>query len=116
MTKKNGRFELPLRTALLKFEGEYEGAEMRCRLDVPLSLYLEMQALSDSQDPEKVAEAMRTFGDKVLIETNVSIGGKEITPDGDGLLTLPMVFIAKVFEAWSGAIEDEQTAPLAETV
>ena len=113
MSKKNGRFEIPLRTATLKFEGEYTGAEATCRLDIPLSLFFHMQKMAGSDDAEMVEEAMRMFGDEVLTATNLNVDGTEVTPDADGLMRLPLVFVTKMFQAWAEEINAD--APLVES-
>ena len=47
-TKK--RFKLPHRTALISFEGtDYDGAEVKIKLDVPMSLFLQMETMINGQ-------------------------------------------------------------------
>lgn len=113
MNRKNGRFEMPLRKVTLKFEGDYEGAEMVCKMDISTGYFLEMQEMAGTDDVEKVRKAMTMFGDGVLMSTNINVDGKEITADAEGLLKLPLAFVTNVFKAWAEKINEDAT-PLVE--
>jgi len=104
MSKKNGRFSVPRKTCLLVLTGDYEGAEARCRLDVGMGTYLTFQRLTDSQEPDKLEEACRRFGDDVLAEWNLEDDGQAIPPTGDGFLMIPPELAGSMIKAWSEAM------------
>ena len=114
MASKNGAsgFEVPLRTAVLVFEGELEGAEVRCRLDVPIGLYLEYAKLANSDDPEELERAFRRFSEDILINWNLKMGGKAVSVHPDGMLQVPPAVANAILTAWS---EQAMNVPLAET-
>lgn len=98
MVKTKG-FRPPRRTATLTFdEGhDYHGAEVECRLDVPMGLVFEFDNLSP-------LEAMRRFGAEIVISWNLeSDDGKPIPPTADGLLTQSPDFGLALLEAWKEA-------------
>ena len=104
---KNGvkPFILERRTALLVFEDEqYEGLEIRTKLDVDLKTYLELQALTTSTDPNDLTRAFKMFGDLVLISWNVQDeDGNAIKASADGFLTIPPAFAINIVTSWSSA-------------
>lgn len=103
MSKRNGHFELPIRTARLVFEDEWAGAEVRVRLDVPLSMIFRFQELGD--DAAKLRDAYAEFAESVLIGWNITIGGEEIPATADGLLRAPATFVAAVIREWIAATQ-----------
>lgn len=101
MTKRNGSFEVPVRTALLVFEGDMEGAEVKCRLDVPLGLYLEYAKLAETNDPTQLEEAFKRFSEEVLIDWNLKANGELIPAHPDGMLKVPPAIANEILSAWS---------------
>ena len=112
MSKRNGSFEIPVRTALLVFQGEYEGAEVRCRLDVPTGLLLEYAKLANSSDPDQLETAFRRFSEEILIDWNLKMEGQVLEAHPDGMLRVPSALATAILRAWT---EQAMTAPLAET-
>ena len=110
MTKRNGRFKIPVRTALLVFEGEMEGAEVKCRLDVPLGLYLEYAKLADTNDPAQLEEAFQRFSAEVLIDWNLEVDGDAVPAHPDGMLKVPPAIANAILAAWS---QQAMNVPLA---
>ena len=108
---KNGNFNVPRKTCVLVLTGEYEGAEARCRLDVGMGTYLTFQRLTDSQEPDKLEEACRRFGDDVLAEWNLKDDGEPIPASGNGFLMIPPGLAVAMIRAWSEAMV-EVPAPL----
>lgn len=105
-------FEVPQRVARLEFE-QYPGLYVRASLDISMGAFFSFQRLVAAQDPEKIEEAMRRFGDEVLIETNITVQGEAITANGDGFLRLPAAFGMEIITAWSEAVQNV-SGPLAE--
>lgn len=66
-------FVLPDRIARLVFEGtELDGAEVRCRLDVPLGIFLEFQRLmSDDSNADAFERSLNLFAERVLVDWNL---------------------------------------------
>src|SRR3990167_2096458 len=112
-------FRLPVQTATLKFEGDYEGLEVVCRLNVPLSTYLEFTKLADLGDEEGVAQ-IRSLGDyfgqfseHVLVSWNLEDSdGQPIQPRPDGLVKAPVELAMIVLSEWLKAVK---ASPLAQT-
>jgi len=104
MSKKNGRWSAKPRSCVLELTGDYAGAEARCRLDIGMGAYLIFQRLTDSQDPDKLEEACRRFGDEVLIEWNIDLDGEPLPPTADGFMRLPTSLSLAMIEAWSEAM------------
>lgn len=97
------------RIAVIEFEGDtLTGAEIRCRIDVPLSVFLDTQsALTEGN----LNEAFRLFADNVLVGWSLeSEDGNVITSDYDGMMSLPFGIAVEIIGAWVKAIS---TAPKA---
>jgi len=109
MSKKNGRYTVPRKTCVLVLTGDYEGAEARCHLDVGMRTYLTFQRLTDSQEPDKLEEACRRFGDDVLAEWNL----EDIPATGEGFLMIQPALAVAMIRAWSEAMTG-LPAPLGE--
>ena len=111
MSKKNGRWSAEPRSCVLVLEGDFAGAEARCRLDVGMVAYLAFQRLVDSQDPDQVEEACRRFGDEVLKEWNIDLDGQPLPATAEGFLRMPTALALAMIKAWGEAM----TPPLVET-
>ena len=74
---QNGHFTLPRRVAKLVFTGEYEGAEVRVRLDVPLATYFEVLET-------RGREGYAVFVETAVVDWNLQdeAGGIPATPVG----------------------------------
>lgn len=112
MAGKNGAggFQLPARTVVFKFENtDYEGAEVKARLDVPLSMFLQIQ---DAIDSEKALDVFTPFGDMVLESWNIVDRNEEPIPaDGKGMLEITVPFATLLMSEWAKAV-GELPAPL----
>lgn len=116
MAGTNGHYEVPRRTLRLVFEGsEYEGAEVVCRLDVPLSLFFDFQRMAvQSDDPEVTEQAFRRFGDEVLAEWNLTEDGQPVPATADGFLHQAPAFAMLILSKWIENV-GQSPAPLVET-
>lgn len=103
MTSKNGHkgFQIPERRARLKFEGDYEGAEVVVRLGISLRAFFNLQRMTAGEDPEQQQEAFSEFSDKVLIEWNLEESGKAIPLS---LLDVPVDFAALIVKEYLAAV------------
>jgi hypothetical protein len=91
-------FKIPKRTARLIFSGDYDGAEVVVRLDVPVATFLDIQNLVSDEEQLKVFEL---FGDKVLDEWNLEDeDGKPYPPTGLGMNAIPIHLANNILEQW----------------
>ena len=104
-------FEIPIRTAKLVFEGEYEGAEVRCRLDVSVDLFLDYARI-DETDPAQIEQAFHRFSEEVLLDWNLNVNGKPVEAHPEGMLHIPVSMANLILGAWRKAVI---ASPLAET-
>lgn len=107
-------FKVPKRTALLVFEGEYAGAEVRCRLDVPISLYLDYMGM-DASSRDSIQAGYGRWGEEVLIEWNLEDDdGQPLPATGGGFLSLPPRLAGLIVQHWLESAA-EVPAPLGGT-
>lgn len=100
------RVKVPRRRAVLAFEGEYDGIEVTCLLDVPLRTFFEFQRMA-----EDIETSFQEFGDRVLIEWNLEgDDGESLPATGDGFKELPPQFANLILTKWLEAVA--QPAPL----
>ena len=100
-------FILSRRDAILSFpEGhEYEGVEIRAKLDVSLRTFLDLQKLCSDSTPEETAEIFKTFGETIIKEWNILDEDHSPVPaTGEGFLELPPAICTAIIEAWSSQI------------
>jgi hypothetical protein len=97
----NGKFQLQRRTALLVFEGDYEGLEIRTRLDVPLGLFLEIQTMVEANQSKDILEK---FGNEILLNWNLQEDGNDIPADAEGVLQLPLELSTLLIEKWTEVV------------
>ncbi len=92
-------FKVPMRIADMTFEGtDYDGAEIKLRLDVSIAFYLMLQDLLASNEP---FTAIKPFGDDVLIEWNLlDRNGDSIPATGDGMQSLSPAFATLILSNW----------------
>ena len=104
-------FEEPSDTVTLVIEGDYAGAEVKCLLNVPLSVYFGIARAQSSNDTEA---AFRLLGDEVLDSWNVTLGGVALPATGDGMLMVSPKFATMIVGAWVEAAANPP-APLGES-
>jgi hypothetical protein len=113
--RKNGNrsgFRLPDRVAVLDFsDTEYDGAEVRLRLNIPLGVTFQIQ---DAVESGKERDILGEFANAVLLSWNLlDRDDNEIPADANGLEQIDAAFLATIMGQWAnavGAIPD----PLAE--
>ena len=105
-------FRISKRTARLVFDGIYEGAEVVVRLDVPVSIFLQIQELIAT---EKQLQVFELFGDHVLDSWNIQDeNGYEYSADGEGMNTIPIDLANIVLTEWV-EVATQPAAPLGES-
>jgi len=91
-------FRLQKRTARLVFSGDYEGAEIVVRLDVPVSVFIDIQDMVANNDQLRVFEI---FGEKVLAEWNLEDDdGQPLPATANGMKDVPLQFANLIIEQW----------------
>lgn len=103
-------FEEPQDTARLVFEGDYAGAEVVCRLNVPLGTYFAI-GKSQSGGNDAAEEALRLLGDNVLVAWNVERNGQPVPANGDGMMQISPRFATLILGEWL-KVAAEVPAPL----
>ena len=105
----------PEDTVRLVFEREdYKGLEVVCRRNVPMRVYFELARAEKSAGYEQVEEAMRLFGDKVLLSWNFAPDGVELPANAEGMIDGSFELARLLIRAWMQAIASV-SAPLDET-
>jgi len=101
-------YRIDRRIAVLAFEdGELDGIEVRCRLDIKLKALFDIQSAADSGD---ILGAMVMFAEQALVSWNIEDeDGSEIPATVDGMHTLPIGVCSKILTAWVKAVS---TTPL----
>lgn len=91
-------FQIPKREAVITFEGtDFDGAEVRCKLDVPLRMYLDIMRAESHEQTEAVN---RQWAEDVLIAWNLEDDGAEIPANAEGFLSLPPVMVNSIVARW----------------
>ena len=93
-------FIVPQRELHINLEGDFEGAELVCKLDVSIGIFMELQKLSAQEDT--IIESYQKFGDDILISWNFLDGkGKALPPNGQGMLGLSPGLTIGILTAWT---------------
>jgi hypothetical protein len=113
--RKNGKksgFRLPDRIAVLDFsDTEYDGAEVRLLLNVPLGLAFQIQ---DLVEEGKERQMVDEFANSVLVGWNlVDNDGNDIPSDADGMQQVDSAFLTTVMQKWSEVV-GQPPSPLSE--
>ena len=104
-------FRLPMRTGRLVFGGDWQGAEVVVRLDVPVRVFMDIQDLVASDQPLK---AFDIFGEKIIVGWNIQDeDGMPIEPTGKGMGKVPIRFANLVVEQWV-EVATQPSLPLGE--
>jgi len=97
-------FIVQRREALLTFpQGhQFEGAEIRARLDVDIATFLELQKLGEGASTEETREGFSKFGDDIILEWNLADEDAHSIPStGDGFLSLPPNICTAIISSWA---------------
>lgn len=112
-------FKVPRRTAVLVFDGDYEGAEIYCRLDVNTETFFAISRLqndaAEGDDESKIRAALGFFVDHIATGWNLEDDdGVEMPLTADSLMTLPANLSLAIIPKWKEAAAGV-SAPLDET-
>lgn len=99
-------FKRPERTILLKFEGDWEGAEVRCRRSVSTRFALDFAGFEALSSSEQKA-LMASFAEQVLMEWNLEDdAGAPIPATPDAFLDQETEFTGLIMRKWSEVISN----------
>lgn len=91
-------YRLDRRIAVLDFDEEgLQGTEIRCRVDVPMWILLDIQA---SLANGEIQRGIDLFAEKVLVSWTIEEDGHAIPATVDGMRELPISIALRVVGAW----------------
>lgn len=91
-------FRIQKRTARLVFSGDYDGAEVVVRLDVPVGVFISIQDCVANSEQLLVFDI---FGEKVLTEWNLQDDeGRTIPATAEGMQEIPLNLANLIIEQW----------------
>ncbi len=97
-------YKIPDRTVVLEgFTDDFEGLEVTCTRNAPMSTYLELDALWQA---DKRGEALQLFGDVILDGWNLETDAGPVAANGTTLKEQPPDFAAIIIEAWLRGVTD----------
>jgi hypothetical protein len=101
-------YQITSRTVVIEFEEEaLSGAQVKCKLDVPLGLFLQIQ---EALVGERIEEAFRTFADEIVVGWEFEdADGKPIPVSYEGFSMLPFRVAVATVTSWISGVN---SAPL----
>ena len=104
-------FRIPIRTGRLIFNGDWLGAEVVVRLDVPVQVFMQIQDLVASEQQLRVFEL---FGDKVVQSWNLQDeDGLPVEATGRGMGEVPIQLANLIISQWV-EVATQPSVPLGE--
>ena len=97
-------FVLQRREGNLTFpeDHEFHGLEIRVKLDVNISTFLEFQIVSETNTAEDMRMMFLKFGDEIVLEWNLhDEDGKPVPSTGNGFLELPPNICTAMIQSWA---------------
>jgi len=104
-------FREPEQFAIIRGEDDYAGLEVRVRLNISLGFVFGIQRRMVSEIQGEPEEAMREFGDAVLMEWNVEgRDGQPLPANGEGVLQGSVILLTTIIGAWVEAVKNPPLA------
>tara|TARA_R100001086_G_scaffold143590_1_gene75627 strand:- start:6313 stop:6711 length:399 start_codon:yes stop_codon:yes gene_type:complete len=103
--------------ANITFEGtDYDGLEVKCSLDLPMKVVLDIQRLSVSEEDKDKLEANKIWCDKVLLSWNLVDDKGDVIPANaeSALMVAPSRLLAVLITKWAELVT-EPSANLSNT-
>lgn len=103
--------------ANITFEGtDYDGLEVKCSLDLPMKVVLDIQRLSVSEDDKDKLEANKIWCEKVLLSWNLVDDKGDVIPANaeSALMVAPSRLLAVLITKWAELVT-EPSANLSKT-
>ena len=93
-----GGFRIPEELVRFTLTGSYEGAWVRCRLNVSMRYYGELRRAAEAEDQEAMATL---FGDQALAEWNLEDpNGDPLPANGEGMMGIPLQMAMQIVAEW----------------
>ena len=95
--------------ANITFEGtDFDGLEVKCSLDLPMKVVLDVQRLSMSKDENDKLEANKIWCEKVLISWNLVDDKGDIIPANaeSALMVAPSRLLAILITKWAELVTE----------
>src|SRR3972149_7134404 len=90
------------RRATLVFDGDYKGAEVTVRLNVPMRVFIEARRVAAAQDWEPV---LGYFVAEVVRGWNLENADDQPVPvTSDGLASVPLDFLTRLLTEWANQV------------
>ena len=105
-------FRLPQRNARLVFSGDYQGAEVVVRLNLPIGTFMEFQDIV--ADPKSGVAVYEIFAKSGLVSWNLEDEAGAIPATMEGLRRVDPSFATLIIQKWTEAIQNPPV-PLVET-
>lgn len=103
-------FQVPKLLKLKFDEGDYAGAEIGCRMNVPSQLLLDIGAIGEAferNDGAAIDDLSRQFAEEVLHSWNLEDeDGQPVTPSADEFMDLPLPLRVSVLQSWASKVAD----------
>jgi len=94
------KWVVPQRELTIDLTGDFEGAQLVCKLDVSIQTFLDLQQLS--VDENTIIESYKRFGDEILLSWNFTKeDGSALRATGEGMLGLPPAVAIGILSAWT---------------
>ena len=103
--------------ANITFEGtDYDGLEVKCSLDLPMKVVLDIQRLSVSEEDNDKLEANKIWCEKVLLSWNLVDDKGDVIPANaeSALMVAPSRLLAVLITKWAELVT-EPSANLSNT-
>lgn len=97
-------FILERREAILTFpeDSDYNGLEVRVKLDVDINTFLQFQRLGDNPDSEDTRFLFEKFGSEIILEWNLhDEDAKAVSASAEGFMSLPPNACIAIVGAWA---------------
>ena len=96
-------FQIPDKIAVISFENtDYDGGEVRAKLNVNMAYFTEIQRAVGESDSMKMAEL---FGDQALISWNLETSdGDPIPADAEGMKQIPVELVNLIIGFWAAEV------------
>lgn len=99
-------YKIPRRTATLVFHGsDYEGAEVKVRLDIDLGTLFDIAGRAETQDPKETREVIKDFADQALEAWNLEDDeGNALPATVEGMERVPLPLAQLIIQEWVKAV------------
>lgn len=109
-------YRVERRTARLRLEEPFEGAELVCRLDINTELYMRIAPLIERSQGQPTGELVGLFAEQIIESWNLEDAqGAPLPIQAETILReLPAALVGQIMAGWQAAMDTEVSvaAPL----